>query len=257
MVKRAKGREDGVRLCCYTKLDAQLEAALLSFYGWLGLTDVYWLRVKPALDPGPGLLVLATHGEWPRRRQEMDTVRLVLYAQPYDRETAQLGPLSVGQQHKLDLGLMAGALKAGLNELLHLGMGYLRYEVPVEPPYFRRLLTDAGFTPDPNSTDPDRCPMFGPISGVQEKLGIEKTTPEKLIDPGFGADPTHDRLACLLSGLQIGGERQPPGVVVNPGVFRTPDGGVPEPGVPPAPPPPGPDAGGIFRESTLGPRTRR
>jgi hypothetical protein len=64
------GDHGSVHILATSTLDSSLQAGLLSFYGLLGLTDIYWNQVHQVFDPGPGLVVVATNGNWPPKHLE-------------------------------------------------------------------------------------------------------------------------------------------------------------------------------------------
>jgi hypothetical protein len=244
----------------FTKIDPSLEAALLSFYGWLGLTDVYWYRLRRAFRE-PAVVVCAHRSDWPKQHSP-DSFRAVIYGRPHDRKTAELSPLFVGNQHKIDVGIMAAVYHGAFNALLKVGMERLRFEIPSSFAMLRRQLTNVGFLPAQESDYEAIVRMDAPIKVVLEKFGLVHAKPEELLAQDFGSLAKHDPLVTTITALQLASVRRPAGWVINPGIFASPDGGTPEPGIPdppdggtpepgvpspPEPPPPGPDGGFILR----------
>jgi hypothetical protein len=236
---RAEGNTDhsSISFSAITSLDASVHAHLLSFYGLLGLADTYWNEVHRAFNPGPGLIVVASDGEWPPRRQEPDTIKAVLYGYPFDRNTALLSSVAIGSRDRTDVGLMAAVYHAALKCLLTLDMKNVRYEVPAYPAYYRRILNEAGFVPEKDLNTPGRAILVGSVHTVLSKLELADVSQSSLLDPGFGNSGGQGRLASFICALQLGGPRQSPGFIADLGISRfdradsepgTPDGGTPK-----------------------------
>ena len=249
---------DGITVSFATDINIIREAELLSFYGWLGLTDLYWEKVRPAFNPGPALMVVAQSAQLSERAKP-NRIKVVAYGYPHDRKTALLSSLAVQEHYKQDLLLLGAVYLEALERFVELGMESIRYEVPVGSRYLQRVLVAAGFN-DQGIVDATNDVIFvAVIKVVLAKLGLSQVCASTLLDSRFSGSEEWDGLLRLVCALQLGGPRQPPGLI---GDFNflplfasepgTPDGGTK--GIRRASEPGTPDGGtkGIRRASEPG-----